>query len=234
MRTSIVPRLRERVPASEPGPAEDRNDPVRRPRRLDGARCPAGSRGASACPRPLLRARRAIERHGGVVEKFIGDAAMAVFGIPRRTRTMPSGRSSRVRASEALAELSEELTGATSLQVRVGVNTGEVLVRAADSRRVLRHRGRGQHRGATRAGRLPGEVLIGEATYRLVQHCDRKRACRSVDLGGALGRASVSGSAASEKPSGLWARPPSSAGTTSWLGSKPHSQACRPSAGAVS
>ena len=101
----------------------------------------------------------AIERHGGVVEKFIGDAAMAVFGIP----TVHEDDALRaVRAAcelrEALAEPSEELAGTHGipLQVRVGVNTGEVLVRARGFRQVLRHRGRGQHRGATRAGRAPG------------------------------------------------------------------------------
>ncbi len=138
--------------------------------------------------------RAAIERHGGVVEKFIGDAAMAVFGIPM---VHEDDALRAVRAAcelrEALAEPSEELTGTHGipLQVRVGVNTGEVLVRAADSGESFATGAAVNIAARLEQAALPGEILIGEATYRLVQHAIESEPVDPVDLGGALGRASV-------------------------------------------
>jgi class 3 adenylate cyclase len=40
-------------------------------------------------------ARTVIERHGGLVEKFVGDTVMAAFGLPRSARTTPFARSAR-------------------------------------------------------------------------------------------------------------------------------------------
>ncbi|MEJ7790741.1 MAG: adenylate/guanylate cyclase domain-containing protein [Gaiellaceae bacterium] len=74
------------------------------------------------------RLRREIERFGGTVEKFIGDAVMAVFGAPVAHE---DDAERAVRAGLRILEAIEELNAgdaALSLQVRVGVNTGEAVV----------------------------------------------------------------------------------------------------------
>ena len=113
-------------------------------------------------------ARGCLERHGGSVEKFIGDAVMAVFGVP----TVHEDDALRaVRAAselrDSLGSLNEELERdyGVSLQLRTGVNTGEVVV------------GEGQTLATgdavNVAARLeqaaePGEILLGAETRRLV------------------------------------------------------------------
>src|SRR5436309_14800805 len=75
-------------------------------------------------------ASRVVERHGGTVEKFIGDAVMAVFGVPR---VHEDDALRAVRAAcelrEVLDHLNEELERdfGTRLELRIGVNTGEVV-----------------------------------------------------------------------------------------------------------
>jgi class 3 adenylate cyclase/tetratricopeptide (TPR) repeat protein len=113
-----------------------------------------------------------IEAHEGTVEKFIGDAVMAVFGIPRLHEDDPL-RAVRAAAqmNDALADLNAELERdhGIALAARIGVNTGEVV--AGDP-------GAGQRLvtgdAVNVAARLeqaasPGEVLLGEPTYRLVR-----------------------------------------------------------------
>jgi tetratricopeptide (TPR) repeat protein len=113
-----------------------------------------------------------VERHGGTVEKFIGDAVMAVFGIP----TLHEDDALRaVRAAvdmgRALDDLNRELEPerGVTIEVRTGVNTGEVV--AGDP-----SRGQALVTGdaVNTAARLEqaaaaGEILIGEATHRLVR-----------------------------------------------------------------
>ena len=116
-------------------------------------------------------ARRVIERHGGTVEKFIGDAVVAVFGIPR-LREDDALRAVRaaVDIREALDALGDEadLPDAHRLRARTGVHTGEVIVGDAvgggkiatgDAMNV-----------AARLEQIadPEEVLISAATHRLV------------------------------------------------------------------
>jgi class 3 adenylate cyclase/tetratricopeptide (TPR) repeat protein len=119
------------------------------------------------------RMREVVERHGGVVENYVGDAVMAVFGIP------VAHEDDALRAARAAAEMREEVAGlgrelrrerGLELAVRIGVNTGEAVT------------GAGAAAGSFTAGdtvnvaaRLeqtapPGEILLGRGTLRLVRH----------------------------------------------------------------
>jgi class 3 adenylate cyclase/tetratricopeptide (TPR) repeat protein len=108
-------------------------------------------------------ARSVIERHGGTVEKFIGDAVMAVFGVPQ------AHEDDALRAVRAADELRESLA-AGDVQVRVGVNTGEVV--AGEGGTLI------TGDAVNVAARLeqaaaPGEVLLGTETLRLVRDAVR-------------------------------------------------------------
>ena len=88
--------------------------------------------------------RTVIERHGGTVEKFIGDAVMAVFGIPRVRED------DALRAVRAAAEIRERLPAVAeevgvALTFRTAVNTGLVLVGDGEN---LGDRRRGERRRA--------------------------------------------------------------------------------------
>src|SRR5436853_918385 len=75
--------------------------------------------------------RAALEAHGGTVEKFIGDAVMAVFGVPtvHEDDALRALRAA-VEMRERLGRLNDELERdfGIRLQTRTGVNTGEVVV----------------------------------------------------------------------------------------------------------
>ncbi|MEP7040433.1 MAG: adenylate/guanylate cyclase domain-containing protein [Chloroflexota bacterium] len=116
--------------------------------------------------------RETIERHGGVVEKFIGDAVMAVFGAPL-ARDDDAERA--VHAGLALLAAIEQIGArlgmdAGALQLRVGVNTGEVVhaTTGPDAGRVTGDTVNTAARLQTAA--RPGSVLIGELTALTVAH----------------------------------------------------------------
>jgi class 3 adenylate cyclase len=75
-----------------------------------------------------VMARAQIENHGGIVQKFIGDAVVGVFGVPAAHEDDPERA---VRAGLRIVEAAEELeaVGGAPLRLRVGINTGEALVR---------------------------------------------------------------------------------------------------------
>lgn len=90
--------------------------------------------------RAFERVEREIERHGGLLEKFIGDAILAVFGVPVAHEDDPE-RAVRagLAVQAAIADLGRELTaeGRAPLALRIGIETGEILVdveRAAGAR----------------------------------------------------------------------------------------------------
>jgi len=115
--------------------------------------------------------RIAIERHGGTVEKFIGDAVLAVFGVPR-LREDDALRAVRAAGDleDAIAALNDELglDASRTIRVRTGVNTGEVVVAdAPDGPMASGDPVNVAARLEQNAG--PGEILIGAETYRLVR-----------------------------------------------------------------
>src|ERR671931_2634636 len=131
---------------------------------------PEALRGVMA--RYFETAQSVLERHGGTVEKFIGDAVMAVFGMP----TMHEDDA--LRAVRAAAELRDELEHLNEelerrwgvrLANRTGVNTGEVVAGdpSAGQRLVV---GDAVNVAARLEQAAPeSDVLIGDTTYRLVR-----------------------------------------------------------------
>jgi len=105
------------------------------------------------------RMKSIIERHGGTVEKFIGDAVMAVFGVPA------AHEDDALRAVRAGAEMRDALPE-LGVQARIGINTGMV-VTGTEERLATGD-------AVNVAARLeqaaePGEVLLGDATLELVR-----------------------------------------------------------------
>jgi len=113
--------------------------------------------------------KREIEQLGGTVEKFIGDAVMAVFGAPVAYEDdAERGVRAALRIVEAIEELNDEHPG-LDLSVRAAVNTGEAL--ASLSARPERGEGIVMGDVVNTASRLQGvapvgSVAVGELTYR--------------------------------------------------------------------
>src|SRR5881394_3057601 len=104
------------------------------------------------------RVSHCVITHGGIVEKFAGDAVMAAFGIPQAHE---DDAERAVRAGLAILDAVEEL----ELQARVGVESGEVVADDAEATFATGE-------AVTLAARLqqaaePGQLLLGPAAHRL-------------------------------------------------------------------
>ena len=116
--------------------------------------------------------RAVLEHHGGAVEKYIGDAVMAVFGLP----TLHEDDALRaVRAAadmqRALATLNDELERRWGVRLtnRTGVNTGEVVAGDPTTGQRLVTGDTVNVAARLEQAAPPLEVLLGESTYRLVR-----------------------------------------------------------------
>src|SRR6476661_2308219 len=119
------------------------------------------------------RLREQIEQRGGTVEKFIGDAVMAVFGAPVAHEDDPE-RAVRTALAirEAIRELNEQ-DPTLELQIRTAVNSGEALV--ALQARTSSGEGIASGDVVNTTARLQTAapvdgILVGEATYRATSH----------------------------------------------------------------
>ncbi|MGK5110884.1 ATP-binding protein [Geodermatophilus sp. CPCC 205506] len=117
-------------------------------------------------------ARAALQRHGGTVEKFIGDAVMGVFGVPT-VHEDDALRAVRAAADlrDAMRGLNDELAGqwGVELTLRMGLNTGQVIAGdpAGGQTLVTGDAVNVAARFEQAAG--PSEILIGPVTWTLVR-----------------------------------------------------------------
>jgi class 3 adenylate cyclase len=120
--------------------------------------------------------RDAIESHGGVIEKFIGDAVMAVFGVPT------VHEDDAMRACRAAVDINRRLTEleprmreerGVAIEWRMGINTGPVVAgdMAFGQRIVTGDAVNVAARLEAAAG--PGEIYIGAETHALVRYAGR-------------------------------------------------------------
>jgi class 3 adenylate cyclase/tetratricopeptide (TPR) repeat protein len=116
--------------------------------------------------------RTVLERHGGTVEKFIGDAVMAVFGVP------VLHEDDALRAVRAAEEMRTSLTGLNDelsarwgleLEMRIGINTGEVVVGDPGTGQTIATGDIVNVAARLQQAAEPGDILLGRATHRLVR-----------------------------------------------------------------
>ena len=127
------------------------------------------------------RVRTELERFGGTVEKFIGDAVMAVFGAPVAHEDDPE------RAVRAALSIRDLLAEDGELEVRIGIATGEALV-ALDARPDA---GEGMLSGDVvntaariQAAARTGSVFVDEATFKATERAIEHREETAVDAKG--------------------------------------------------
>jgi tetratricopeptide (TPR) repeat protein len=119
--------------------------------------------------------RAILESHGGTVEKFVGDAVMAIFGIPA------AHEDDALRAVRAASEMRTAIAE-HGLEARIGLNTGEVVVGGEGETLVTGDAVNVAARLEQAAG--SGEILVGAETRLLVRDAVRVDAVEPLELKG--------------------------------------------------
>ncbi len=131
--------------------------------------------------------RQVLERHGGTIEKYIGDAIMAVFGLPRLHED------DALRAARAAFEMGTVLqdlnvrlqaTWGVNLENRTGVNTGEVVAGDPATQQRLATGDTVNVAARLEQAAPGGEILIGETTFRLVKDAVTVEPMKPLELKG--------------------------------------------------
>jgi len=126
--------------------------------------------------------RQILTSHGGTVEKFIGDAVMAVFGVPSAHE---DDAERAVRAAFAIRECAREGTGGPmSLDVRVGITSGEVVGGGGGGGELLVTGASVNAAARLQQAAAPGELLVGSVTRDLTSHTVRYGEPRRVEAKG--------------------------------------------------
>ena len=126
-----------------------------------------------------------ITREGGTVEKYIGDAVMAVFGVPTAHEDDP------MRAVRAAERMQERMTrfptgseGAPPLQIRIGINTGDVVTGSSSGGDRLVTGDAVNVAARLQESAPPGAILIGDRTARSIRGCFRLKPLEDIELRG--------------------------------------------------
>jgi class 3 adenylate cyclase len=129
------------------------------------------------------RARAILMDHGATVEKFIGDAVMAVFGVPV---THEDDAERAVRAAHALifAFAAENDGPIERVELRVGINSGEVATGASGGDQFLVTGEAVNFAARLQAAAPPGEILVGPLTRRLTSAIARFGGPRRIEAKG--------------------------------------------------
>jgi class 3 adenylate cyclase len=127
--------------------------------------------------------REILVEHGATVEKFIGDAVMAVFGVPTAHED-DAERALRAAQAMLVAFALPDVGPLQRVELRVGVNTGEVVTGSADSDQFLVTGESVNLAARLQAAAAPGEILAGPLTRHLTTAVARFGSARRVTAKG--------------------------------------------------